>query len=70
MFHVELVPLGGIFGPLKSDLGVFWPFRATDFIMGIFENLGFLKTLSWADFDLLESNSRYIFLQKNKKKLP
>ena len=22
-------------GPLKSDLGVFWPFRATDFIMGI-----------------------------------
>ena len=35
MFHVELVPLGGTFGPLKSDLGVFWPFRATDFIMGI-----------------------------------
>ena len=34
MFHVELAPLGGIFGPLKSDLGVFWPFRATDFIMG------------------------------------
>ena len=27
----------------------------------------FLKTLSWADFDLLESNSRYIFLHKNKK---
>ena len=25
---------GGTFGPLKSDLGVFWPFRATDFIMG------------------------------------
>ena len=35
MFHVELAPLGGTFGPLKSDLGVFWPFRATDFIMGI-----------------------------------
>ena len=35
MFHVELAPLEGIFGPLKSDLGVFWPFRATDFIMGI-----------------------------------
>ena len=35
MFHVELAPLGGIFGPLKSDLGVFWPFRGTDFIMGI-----------------------------------
>ena len=35
MFHVELAPLGGIFGPLKSDLGVFWHFRATDFIMGI-----------------------------------
>ena len=26
MFHVEFVPLGVIFGPLKSDLGVFWPF--------------------------------------------
>ena len=24
MFHVELAPLGGIFRPLKSDLGVFW----------------------------------------------
>ena len=67
MFHVKIAPLGGIFGPLalKSDLGVFWPFRATDFKMGIFENLGFLKTLSWADFDLLESNSIYIFVHEN-----
>ena len=24
MFHMELAPLGGILGPLKSDLGVFW----------------------------------------------
>ena len=24
MFHVELAPLGGILGPRKSDLGVFW----------------------------------------------
>ena len=24
MFHVEVAPLGGILGPLKSDLGVFW----------------------------------------------
>ena len=24
MFHVELAPVGGILGPLKSDLGVFW----------------------------------------------
>ena len=24
MFHVELAPLGGILGPPKSDLGVFW----------------------------------------------
>ena len=24
MSHVELAPLGGILGPLKSDLGVFW----------------------------------------------
>ena len=35
MFHIDFAPLGGIFGPLKLDLGVFWPFRATDFIMGI-----------------------------------
>ena len=40
MFHVELAPLGSILGPLKSDLGVFWLIRATDFIMGIFENFG------------------------------
>ena len=50
MFHVELAPLGGIFGPLKSDLGVFWPFRATDFIMGIFENLGYLLRPLAPDF--------------------
>ena len=24
MFHVEVAPLGGILGPLKSELGVFW----------------------------------------------
>ena len=67
MFHVELAPLGGIFGPLKSDLGVFWPFRGTDFIMGKKPKCKFLKTLSWADFDLLESNSIYIFVHENKK---
>ena len=67
MFHVELAPLGGIFGPLKSDLGIFWPFQGTDFIMGKKPKCKFLKTLSWADFDLLESDSRYIFLHKNKK---
>ena len=43
MFHVELAPLGGIFGPLKSDLGVFWPFRGTDFIMGKNQNSNFSK---------------------------
>ena len=43
MFHVELAPLGGIFGPLKSDLGVFWPFRGTDFIMGKNKNANFSK---------------------------
>ena len=67
MFHVELAPLGGIFGPLKSDLGVFWPFRGTDFIMGKKPKCKFLKTLSWADFDLLESNSIYIFVHENQK---
>ena len=32
MFYVELAPLGGILGPLKSDLGLFLPFWATYFI--------------------------------------
>ena len=50
MFHVELVPLGGIFGPLKSDLEVFWPFPGTGLIMEIFENLGYLLRLSAPDF--------------------
>ena len=44
MFHIELAPLGGIFGPLKSDLGVFWPFRGTDFIMGKNKNTNFSKS--------------------------
>ena len=43
MFHVELTPLGGIFGPLKSDLGVFWSFRGPDFIMGKNKNANFSK---------------------------
>ena len=48
MFHVELAPLVGISGPQKSDLGVFWPFPATDFIMGIlkiWDNLHYLHYL-------------------------
>ena len=70
MFHVELAPLGGILGPLKSVLGVFWakiplyPYNVKT------QKTHFLKTLKKADFDLLESNSRYIFLHKNKKNLP
>ena len=58
---------GGILGPLKSDLGVFsakiplYPYNVKT------QKTHFLKTLSWADFDLLESNSRYIFLHKNQK---
>ena len=35
---------GGIFGPLKSDLGVFWPSRGTDFIMGKNKNANFSKS--------------------------
>ena len=67
MFHVELAPLGGILGPLKSNLGVFWakipiyPYNVKT------QKTHFLKTLEWADFDLLESNSRDIFLHKNQK---
>ena len=43
MFHVELAPLGGILDPLKSDLGVLWPFRGPDFIMGKNKNANFSK---------------------------
>ena len=28
MFYVQLAPVGGILGPLESDLGIFWPFQA------------------------------------------
>ena len=44
MFHVELAPLGGIFGPLKSDLGVFRPFRGPDFVMGKNKNANFSRS--------------------------
>ena len=67
MFHGELAPIGGILGPLKSDLGVFWskiplyPYNVKT------QKTHFLKILEWADFDLLESNCRHIFLTKNQK---
>jgi len=67
MFHVELAPLGGILGPLKSDLGVFWakiplyPYNVKT------QKTYFLKTLSWADFHLFESYYIYIYLHKNQK---
>merc|ERR1712055_1173975 len=35
---------GGYFCPLKSDLGVFWPFRGPDFIMGKNKNANFSKS--------------------------
>ena len=35
---------GRSFGPLKSDLGVFWPVRGTDFIMGKNKNAIFSKS--------------------------
>ena len=50
MFLVELVSLGVIFGPLKSDLGVFWPFRATDFIMKKHKKTFYLLRPSAHDF--------------------
>ena len=67
MFHVELAPLGDSLGPLKSDLGVFWakiplyPYNVKT------QKTHFLKTLSWADFHLLESFYTYIHLPKNQK---
>ena len=67
MFHGELAPIGGILGPLKSDLGVFWakiplyPYNVKT------QKTHFLKILEWADFDLLESNSINIFVNENQK---
>ena len=67
LFYVELAPLLGILGPLKSDLGVFWPKIPLYPYNVKTQKTHFLKTLSWADFDLLESNCRHIFLHKNQK---
>ena len=64
MFHVELAPLGGIFGPLKSDLGVFWPFRGTDFIMGKNKNANFSKRAHGPIFKFCVV-IREVILQKN-----
>ena len=64
MFHVELAPLGGIFGPLKSDLGVFWPFRGTDFIMGKNKNANFSKRARCPIFKFCVV-IREVILQKN-----
>ena len=66
-FMVNFAPIGGILGPLKSDLGVFWakiplyPYNVKT------QKTHFLKIPEWADFDLLESNCRHIFLTKNQK---
>ena len=55
MFHVELTPLGGILGPLKSDLGVFWakiplhPYNVKT------QKTHFLKIPLKPDFELLDS---------------
>ena len=61
MFHVKLAPLGGIFGPLKSDLGVFWPFRGPDFIMGKNKNANFSKSPHGPIFNF---SIREVILQK------
>ena len=63
MFHVGLAPLGGIFGPLKSDLGVFWPFRGTDFIMGRNKNPNFSKR-SRQNFLIFSLSSLFISVLK------
>ena len=61
MFHVEFAPLGGIFGPLKSDLGAFWPFQATDLIIGIlkiWDNFWGSQLLIWR-LTFLESTCNF-----------
>ena len=64
MFHVKLAPLGGIFGPLKSDLGVFWPFRGTDFIMGKNKNANFSKRARCPIFKFFVVTREVIFPEK------
>ena len=64
MFHIGLAPLRGIFGPLKSDLGVFWPFRGPDFIMGENQNANFSKRARCPILKFLVV-IREVILQKN-----
>ena len=63
MFYVELAPLGGILGPLKSDLGLFLPFRATrqkhTFCKkGHFPRRIWLRTCVWTPKHLPDLNTR------------
>ena len=55
---------GGYFCPLKSDLGVFWPFRGTDFIMGENQNANFSKRAPCPILKFLVV-IREVILQKN-----
>ena len=50
MFNVELAPLGGILGPLKSDLGVFWakiPLSSDWFYNVKTQKAQFLQNRAW-----------------------
>ena len=66
MFYVQLALLGGFLGPMKSDLGLFWPFRATYFIRkkhtfckkGHFPQQIWLKTCAWIPKHLPDLNPR------------
>ena len=62
MFYVQLAPLGGIIGLLKSDYGVFWPFRAIFFYMknakGHSPKKIWLKICVWNPKNLPDLNSR------------
>ena len=61
---------GGHFGPSEVRFrGVLALSGDLFYIYKIFK-IDFLKILRWADLDLLESFSIYIFVNENKKKLP
>ena len=54
MFYDQLAPLGGTLGPLKSDLGLFLPFRATYF-MSQKHTSSFLQKGPFPPVDLAEN---------------
>ena len=63
MFFVQFAPLGGILGPLKSDLGLICPFRAIYSIYNFFK----VKFLGMVNVWLIEFFFQFlkVYIQTN-----